>query len=438
MTNPARSFDPSNTHAQETSDVPVQHAASQNGPTHEIPASVSETDRPVGQPLDSAARTYFESRFAQDFSRVKLHSDAQSQVLTSRHDALALTIGPDIFLDQEANFARGRAFPQILAHELAHVAQSQKKTRSPSSVPSLEQEATRAGARALAGNSAQVQQAAGNTPLALEKGWRALLFGLGGAIVGGLGALGLSAIGVGLSGLEIAGLIAGGGVAGLFINYLREKSREDAEQFQKNLQQMDAWIAGSYGMNLPRHLTADQAFRAHWKIVSEREFRDVYEAWPGRDQSVPYTEVGGFVDRSTTPPTIWIRAYTNNAFVRLHEAVHLYSQPAILSTNHNLREGATDYFARQIARREQISVTSDYDREFRVVNNLVAALGGGGEELLRRAYFQGELGQLTQAAIAAGIDWQQDIVEGGLADRPQLPQPPVPSPAPGSAAGVGG
>lgn len=385
-----------------------------------------------GAALEPGSKAFFESRFAQDFSRVRLHSDAGAEELTQRHDALALTIGPNIFLSQEASSAPGQAHPQILAHELAHVAQHQQP-RPAASLPSLEQEASAATRQALSGKSAGVHQAAGHTPLALGKGWKALLFGLGGAVVGGLGALGLSAIGVGLGGLGVAGMIAGGAVAGLFINYLREKSREDAAVFQQNLQQMDTWIVGSYGADLPAHLTPDQALRAHWKIVSEREFEFVYNAWPARDRSMPYTQVGGFVDRSTTPPTIWIRAYHNNAFVRLHEAVHLYSQPALRSTNHNLREGATDYFARQIATREQIPVTSDYDREFQVVNHLVTALGTRGEELLRRAYFRGELGQLRQAAQAVGIDWEQDIAQGRLADRPLLPTSPTPSPAPAGA-----
>jgi len=95
---------------------------------------------PPGVPLEASSKAFFESRFAQDFSRVQLHSDAEVEELTQRHHALALTSGPDIFLSREANTARGMARWQILAHELAHVAQSQNP-QSTATPPSLEQEA---------------------------------------------------------------------------------------------------------------------------------------------------------------------------------------------------------------------------------------------------------------------------------------------------------
>jgi Domain of unknown function (DUF4157) len=395
-----------------------------------IPSIDHESLQSSGTPLETHSKAFFEARFGQDFSQVRLHTDAQADETVNRHDALALTVGSQVFFGSSV---QPRSVPAqlVLAHEMAHVAQNQSRTAPQGNTQALEQEATIASTNALAGKPARVQQAAGHTPLALGKGWKYLLAGLAGAALGGLGGLGLAALGVGLGGLGILGLAAAGAGAGLFFNYQKEK---DAQRLRQDLTQMDTWITGSYGSDLPNLLGADQALKAHWKIVSEREFEYTYNDWPARDQNAPYTKIGGFVDRRISPPTIWIRAYTNNAFVRLHEAVHLYSQPAIRSTNHNLREGTTDYFARQIAQRERIEVTSNYEREFKVVNNLVARLGATGEELLRRAYFRGELGQLAQAATAAGLDWERDVEQGGLADRNAAPSPQTPSPAPVGAA----
>lgn len=76
-----------------------------------------------GMPLNESARTFFEPRFGQDFSAVRIHTDAQAAETAHAINALAYTHGSDIV------FAQGRFQPEsdagkrLLAHELAHVVQ---------------------------------------------------------------------------------------------------------------------------------------------------------------------------------------------------------------------------------------------------------------------------------------------------------------------------
>src|SRR5258708_15576578 len=60
------------------------------------PPIVNEVLRSTGQPLDHATREFFEPRFGQDFSGVRVHSDARAAESARVVDALAYTVGQDI------------------------------------------------------------------------------------------------------------------------------------------------------------------------------------------------------------------------------------------------------------------------------------------------------------------------------------------------------
>lgn len=102
----------------------------------------------AGQPLDSTVRPHLESAYGQDFSGVRVHTDAGSSELSNRLDARAFTVGSDIA------FAAGEYRPgtltgdALIAHELAHVAQ-QDRGRASRSVPDLEEEADRSAVSAM-------------------------------------------------------------------------------------------------------------------------------------------------------------------------------------------------------------------------------------------------------------------------------------------------
>lgn len=87
------------------------------------PASVNQTLTSAGRPLDRATRTFMEPRFGQDFSHVRVHSDAAAA--RSAHDvnAKAYTVGNNIVFGSGSFAPQTDAGRQLIAHELTHVVQ---------------------------------------------------------------------------------------------------------------------------------------------------------------------------------------------------------------------------------------------------------------------------------------------------------------------------
>ena len=71
-----------------------------------------------GKPLEPSTRAFFEPRFGQDFSRVRLHTDDNAAEMADSLNAKAFTLGNDI-----AFAANTPASRNLLGHELAHVVQ---------------------------------------------------------------------------------------------------------------------------------------------------------------------------------------------------------------------------------------------------------------------------------------------------------------------------
>ena len=76
-----------------------------------------------GQPLPGSTRAFFETRFGQDFSQVRLHTDARAADAARAVNARAFTTGQDVV------FGAGQYAPgtehgrRLMAHELTHVIQ---------------------------------------------------------------------------------------------------------------------------------------------------------------------------------------------------------------------------------------------------------------------------------------------------------------------------
>jgi hypothetical protein len=93
------------------------------GRMHGAPASVDRALARSGSPLEPALRKDMEQRFGHDFSRVRVHLDAQAHQSAWDVNAHAYTVGNDIV------FGEGRYLPathegrRLLAHELTHVLQ---------------------------------------------------------------------------------------------------------------------------------------------------------------------------------------------------------------------------------------------------------------------------------------------------------------------------
>jgi len=92
-----------------------------------------------GQALSDTTRQSMERAFGADFSQVRVHSDAHSDMLSRSIQARAFTTGQDIFMRQGEYRPTERAGKELLAHELTHVVQQAHASdiqRQPNTAPS--------------------------------------------------------------------------------------------------------------------------------------------------------------------------------------------------------------------------------------------------------------------------------------------------------------
>jgi outer membrane protein OmpA-like peptidoglycan-associated protein len=90
-----------------------------------MPPIVNEVISSPGQPLDEKTRAFMESRFAHDFSRVRIHTDNRAAESARAVNALAYTVGKHVVFGKNhylPDEIKGRRF---LAHELTHVIQQE-------------------------------------------------------------------------------------------------------------------------------------------------------------------------------------------------------------------------------------------------------------------------------------------------------------------------
>ncbi|MFN8377630.1 MAG: DUF4157 domain-containing protein [Anaerolineae bacterium] len=76
-----------------------------------------------GQSLDGGDKSFFESRFGQDFSDVKVHTGGESDAVNRSIGARAFTNGSDVFMRGGEYSPGSSASRELLAHELTHVVQ---------------------------------------------------------------------------------------------------------------------------------------------------------------------------------------------------------------------------------------------------------------------------------------------------------------------------
>jgi LysM repeat protein len=82
-----------------------------------------------GEPLSADLRDYFEPRFGQDLSDVRIHKDAQASGSAKVIHARAYTKGKDIVLGAGEYSPETTEGKKLLAHELTHVIQQQRAGR---------------------------------------------------------------------------------------------------------------------------------------------------------------------------------------------------------------------------------------------------------------------------------------------------------------------
>lgn len=88
-------------------------------------AAVRTTVSSGGLPLEASVRDDMESRFAADFSSVRVHTGAAAARSAQAVSASAYTVGEHIVLGQQAPSMASGTGRGILAHELAHIVQRQ-------------------------------------------------------------------------------------------------------------------------------------------------------------------------------------------------------------------------------------------------------------------------------------------------------------------------
>ncbi|OUL29642.1 hypothetical protein BV378_05555 [Nostoc sp. RF31YmG] len=97
--------------------------------TPDLEASINQA-RGGGQPMANSIRQPMEKVFGADFSGVKIHTNSQSDQLNQSIQARAFTTGQDVFFRQGEYNPGSRRGQELLAHELTHVVQQNKRHES--------------------------------------------------------------------------------------------------------------------------------------------------------------------------------------------------------------------------------------------------------------------------------------------------------------------
>lgn len=103
-----------------------------------------------GRPLEPDVRADMERRFGQDFSAVRVHTDAEAARAAEALDAEAFTHGRDVAFGPQRYAPRTGTGRALLAHELAHVIQQSRGGARQAESLSLEAGANRAATAATA------------------------------------------------------------------------------------------------------------------------------------------------------------------------------------------------------------------------------------------------------------------------------------------------
>lgn len=116
--------------------------------------------------------------------------------------------------------------------------------------------------------------------------------------------------------------------------------------------------------------------------------------------------LNGFVD---SEGRVWVHKDRGTGTM-MHEAVHKYSDDAMIGVSQPLNEGVTEYFTRSVFDSTgSPPARSNYQNNFRFTEDLVNLVG---EDVVAEAYFDGDMDGLKEAYIDAGkteADWDTMI-----------------------------
>jgi hypothetical protein len=126
VTPPGQTTIPGQTTTTPQTTVQPKYAERVTEPTQtNIAETVHTAVQNGGQAMPESTRNFFERRFGQDFSQVRVHSDAEAATSAMKINALAYTYGNDIFMGAGQYSPYTATGQRLLAHELTHVVQNQ-------------------------------------------------------------------------------------------------------------------------------------------------------------------------------------------------------------------------------------------------------------------------------------------------------------------------
>jgi hypothetical protein len=133
----------------------LQRMASRSIRPDAVPPVVHDVLERPGKRMDPTTRGFMEQRFGQDFSGVKVHTDATAAKSAHSVGALAYTVGQNIVFGSGMYAPQSQPGKHILAHELAHVVQQRGNSSSEQTPLKIEDESgTSEGDAAHAANEA--------------------------------------------------------------------------------------------------------------------------------------------------------------------------------------------------------------------------------------------------------------------------------------------
>lgn len=104
----------------------IQAKAESTVTASESTATAIQSTAGKGSTLDPHTNSFMSSRFANDFSDVKIHTDSESAQLNRNLNAKAFTTGADIYFNEGQYQPDSIEGKKLLAHELTHVVQQEK------------------------------------------------------------------------------------------------------------------------------------------------------------------------------------------------------------------------------------------------------------------------------------------------------------------------
>jgi hypothetical protein len=344
-----------------------------------------------GHALDGTARSRMGAAFGHDFGAVRVHTDGSAASLASQLNARAFTVGTHIAFGPGQYRPGEPAGDALIAHELAHVVQQHGAAAPPRPArpasDALERDADRSAVATMqalwgpAGAKARPAKPALRSGLQLSRcaGPQVPLpEGIGTSHAPPPPPPTFANVDPRTTPQTVDRMIA---ASGFLQPYIAERHRAGVQ------------ATGHL------HIDTDDDFRRHYVAYLQRSLNPATGKRFTADEAEQEASLGksdGFDDGRE----MYLRGLNATTITALHETIHAYAEDDFVdAVGPDANEGATEYFTDIVlADNQQGPDASAYTQnQLPPVQQLVAALGGNGKQLLAAAYFQGRIAPLRAA-----------------------------------------